>query len=156
MSETVFILGAGASKAGGAPLMQDFLDIAEQLKKDGKLDDIQNAYNLVFKGIEALHGTLPKAKFDVLNIESVAGAFEMSRIFKHLGALSSQEVEELPHAMKRLLVCVIERSIRLKVVGPVQGKTVIPPEPYGKFAEYLIAATKTGITQEGQGTLMTK
>lgn len=31
MSDVVFILGAGASRMGGAPLMNDFLDVAQSL-----------------------------------------------------------------------------------------------------------------------------
>jgi len=156
MSETVFILGAGASKAAGAPLMLDFLDVAERLMKQGKLNDVKVEYELVFKGIEALHMALPKAKFDVANIESVAGAFEMARLFNTLGALSEQEVAELPEAMKRIIVCVIERSISLRVVGPTQGKSVLPPQPYDKFVEYLVKVTKDGISNDfGRVTVLT-
>jgi hypothetical protein len=39
MSEIVFILGAGASKNAGAPLMANFLDKADELRKEGKLDE---------------------------------------------------------------------------------------------------------------------
>ncbi len=35
MSQTVFILGAGASKESEAPLMNDFLDTAEDLLLKG-------------------------------------------------------------------------------------------------------------------------
>jgi len=148
MSETVFILGAGASKAAGAPLMQDFLDAAEKLMKQGKLNDIKADYDLVFKGIEALHMALPKARYDVSNIESVAGAFEMAHLFKNLGALQKQDVEMLPEAMKRLIVCVIERSITLRVAGPTEGKRVLPPQPYDKFVEYLVKVIKDGISYD--------
>ena len=37
MSKTVFILGAGASREAGAPLMFDFLDTAENIMKRGLL-----------------------------------------------------------------------------------------------------------------------
>ena len=37
MSNTVFILGAGASKRAGVPLMKDFLDTAHNLWKSGKI-----------------------------------------------------------------------------------------------------------------------
>jgi hypothetical protein len=39
MSNTVFILGAGASKQAGAPLMKDFLDTAHALWKTGKVGE---------------------------------------------------------------------------------------------------------------------
>ncbi len=48
MSETVTILGAGASAAAGAPLMSDFLDRANDLLKSGRLD---NAYREEFAAI---------------------------------------------------------------------------------------------------------
>lgn len=40
MAENVFILGAGASRKAGAPLMKGFLDSAEDLLKKGKVGDL--------------------------------------------------------------------------------------------------------------------
>lgn len=37
MSKTVFILGAGASKEAGAPLMYEFLDFAKELYSSNQI-----------------------------------------------------------------------------------------------------------------------
>jgi hypothetical protein len=82
MSETVFIMGAGASKAAGAPLMNDFLDVADALRKKARDAD----FDLVFRGRDALQLVLPKATMDLLNLESVFAAFEMAKTFVPLGS----------------------------------------------------------------------
>lgn len=55
MSNTVFVLGAGTSKGGGAPLMAKFLDVADNL--------------------QPVHS---KPQLDLNNIVSVLAALEIS------------------------------------------------------------------------------
>jgi predicted membrane metal-binding protein len=45
----VFILGAGASREAGGPLMSDLLDRAERLSRNKKIDG--SASDLVFRGL---------------------------------------------------------------------------------------------------------
>ena len=54
MSDIVFILGAGASKRAGAPLMNDFLDVANDLWKLGFVKDADEQFQNVFSGISEL------------------------------------------------------------------------------------------------------
>jgi hypothetical protein len=49
MSQTVFVLGAGASRDAGGPLMFDFLDIAERLMRSDEVGDAKASFELVFK-----------------------------------------------------------------------------------------------------------
>lgn len=56
MSEIVIILGAGASKHAGAPLMLDFLDVADELRRQptNNLEGYAENFTSVFQAIEQL------------------------------------------------------------------------------------------------------
>jgi len=107
VSRTVFIIGAGASAEAGAPLMNDFLDRAENLRRsrDSRFSaEEQKSFDLVFKAINALRAAHSKAELDTENLESVFGAFEMARLSGRLGSLTREEVVELNPSMRRLIV----------------------------------------------------
>src|SRR5437868_12972550 len=91
----VFILGAGASKHAGAPLMSEFLSVARDLGHERPLP----AFELVFRAIDCLHRSQAKSEFDLENLETVFGAFQMARRLGMLGNLTDQEIENLPFAM---------------------------------------------------------
>lgn len=132
MSRTVFIVGAGASAEAGAPVMADFLDRADALRRSGApvlSRDEQASFDLVFKGIGALRAAHSKAALDVDNLESVFGAFEMARLVGRLAPLTAEEVAELNPAMRKVIVTTLERSLTL----PVRERRVRPPDPYEQF-----------------------
>jgi len=83
----VFILGAGASREAGGPLMGDFLDHAEELSHNSDVD--HEAFDLVFRGIKELQVVHSKAFLDINNVESVMAAFEMAKLFGRLGDMAS-------------------------------------------------------------------
>ena len=74
MSSVVFILGAGASRRAGVPLMSNFLDVAYDLWKTGQVDDVKESFESVFEGRELLQQVLSKSRLDIHNIESVFAA----------------------------------------------------------------------------------
>lgn len=81
MATHVFILGAGASLAAGAPLMNNFMDEAERILEESYvISNEARAFRNVFASIERL--TVLPAKFDIdlLNIESVCGLFEIGAL----------------------------------------------------------------------------
>lgn len=133
MSETVFILGAGASKEAGAPLMNDFLDVADDLRKRQEVGDATADFDLVFKGITALQLVHAKARIGLENIESVFAAFEMAKLLGRLASLNAEEINRLPIAMRR----VIEKTLERTVDFPTSGGQVPPPEPYDSFAKLI-------------------
>lgn len=51
MSDVVFILGAGASKQNGAPLMADFLDVASKIWRMGSVAGSEEHFARVFRAI---------------------------------------------------------------------------------------------------------
>lgn len=127
MSETVFILGAGASQQAGAPVMGDFLDVARALMKNKQNADVAAESELVFKGIDALQNVHSKAELDLLNLESVFAAFEMAQLLKRLPGLTEEEIEKLPSAMRRLICHTLESTIKFPVDSSTRGREHISP-----------------------------
>jgi hypothetical protein len=128
MSETVFIVGAGVSKKAGAPLMKDFLDVADKLRKRCKPPD--DDFELVFRGKDALQAVYSKATLDLVNVEAVYAAFEMAALLRRLDPLSPEEIQKLPTAMARL----IYRTLEDQISFPVIERRVRSPEPYDQIA----------------------
>jgi hypothetical protein len=139
MSKTVFIIGAGVSKRAGAPLMNDFLDVADHLRKTTETGDPD--FDLVFRGRDALQAVHSKSTMDLLNLESVFAAFEMAKLLRRLGPLSVEEVEGLPDAMTR----VIQRTLETTIMFPANGGRAKPPHPYAEIGEL--------VTQRNRQTL---
>lgn len=54
MSRVVVVLGTGASRQAGAPLMADFLDIAADLLRREEVKEAQDQFVAVFEGISRL------------------------------------------------------------------------------------------------------
>jgi hypothetical protein len=75
MDENVIILGAGASADSGAPLMNNFIDKAEDLLSIGLNDtkdrEIKNQFEKIFQLLADLQSIHSKAKIDLNNIETV-------------------------------------------------------------------------------------
>ena len=147
MSKYVFILGAGASVAAGAPLMKDFLDVAEGLHKEDKCGNASEYFDLLFKGYNALRRAYAKASIDIDNIEALFTAFEMANLLGRLGDLSSKEVERLPEAASH----VIEKTLSSSIMFPKEykpkscsqgillqtGDQLIPPGGYDKLGKII-------------------
>jgi hypothetical protein len=131
MSNTVFILGAGASRQAGAPLMKDFLDTANYLWKSGNVSEAVDSFEKVFQGISELQQVHSKSQLDIQNVESVFAAFEMGKTLKKFGGYSLDQIGELANAMRQVIVQTIQTTLKLPVSGTRPGV----PFPYGAFAE---------------------
>jgi len=136
MSETVFILGAGASKGAGAPLMNEFFDTADELRK--KLPAQDADFELVFHARDALQSVYSKATMDLLNFESVFAAFEMAKLLRRLGSLSTNEIEALPGAMTRLIQRTLEATIAFPVENDGQHPRILTPRPYDQLGQLAV------------------
>lgn len=116
MSETVFIFGAGASAAGGAPVMGNFLDVARNMWLRGEVHGaVREQFELVFQAIAALDNVYAKAEIDTDNLEAVFAAFEMAKLFGRLADLDETILAKLPDAMRTVIVETLEHSIILHV-----------------------------------------
>ena len=141
MSQVVFVVGAGASREAGGPLMQDFLDIADKLRCNPReVGDALPAFNAVFEALGELDLAHAKSVLDVYNIESVFGAFEMARLCRRLGTYTEDQIDSLGPAIRRLIVKTLERSIKY----PVERGTVRAPRPYDALGSLIAKIPTSG------------
>ena len=133
MSKIVFILGAGASKHCGTPLMNNFLDEARNLLRKGEVDEVGNSFNNVFDAIGKLHAVHSKAIIDTENIESVYTAFEMGSLLGKLPGIHDDErIDSLIPAIRKVIGYTLERTTKI----PNRG-TPDAPSSYYEFADII-------------------
>lgn len=115
-------------------MMWNFLEVAKELERAGRVADSEAEFRLVFRGQSALQSVHSKFRLDHRNLESVFAAFEMSRIAGKLGNMDPKEVQALPDAMRRLIVRTLEETM-LFPAGTTQS--VGPPHFYGRFVDLI-------------------
>jgi len=133
MSDIVFILGAGASKEAGAPLMNEFLDVSRNLLEVENLGTARNSFQKVFEAIGALQRVHSKAQLDIQNIESIFAAFEMAKTLEAFPDRLPDDIDDLIKALKTVIVETLIMTIKLDK----QGQRVHPPASYTEFVELL-------------------
>lgn len=142
--KTVFILGAGASRQAGGPLMSDFLDKAEELYRTSRgIGEAKEAFDDVFKSVSELQGIHAKAYLNLDNFETLFGAIELAKITGKLAQRTRESIAELRNSIVTLIVRTLENTI----VFPVSKNHIYPPKPYNRLAE--------GIAQLGQAGIVT-
>lgn len=129
----VFILGAGASREAGGPLMSDFLDIADELRRVGAsgVREAAESFNNVFSAISELQGVYAKSHLDLDNIEALFGAIEMGVLLGKFAERDEAAIRKLRDDMVTLIYKTLETSISF----PVSGSQIHPPRPYATFVE---------------------
>ncbi|MBI5360759.1 MAG: SIR2 family protein [Planctomycetes bacterium] len=133
MAKTVFVLGAGASKEAGAPLMSEFLDRANSLDlSKHEKEDIDN----VFKAIQKLKVVHYNSYVDLDNIETVFGLIEMGTLINRLADVPLNELEGLKKSIQRLIVQTLDLSLKMKI-DPENTLRQLPAPCYHKFASTL-------------------
>ncbi len=144
--KTLFILGAGASSACGAPVMSTFLDRARDLLrlKTAGIEEKRAEFEDVFNAIFELQGVHSKSYLDLNNIEVVFGAIEMALVLGRLGPRNLQSIEKLRNSLITLIYRTLERSIKFPVAKGVIGL----PEPYKTFMERLKTAVRNQPSQD--------
>lgn len=133
--KTGFILGAGASRDGGAPLVNDFLDRARRfysLKEPGIIDDAA-AFEDVFNCVTELRPVYDKSHLDLDNIEDLFATIETGLLIGKLANRTLQDIEKLRSSIITLIVRTIERSVQFTSAG---NQIQFPP-PYYSFLEML-------------------
>lgn len=111
MSQVVFILGAGASRDCGAPLMHNFLDTASRLLSIGEVNHKKEHFIRVFKAISSLQAVHSKSQLDLNNIESIFTALEIANILGKLPGFEAEEISDVIASLKELIVATLERTI---------------------------------------------
>ena len=136
MAKNVFILGAGASKEAGAPLMAEFLDVARDLLASGELRESRDkeSFQQVFEAIRQFRIMHYKSYMDLDNIEAVFGAFEMARLLKGSVNYSAEEVETIIKGIRTL----ISKTIELTMKYPSNRSGISANHTYASFAELVV------------------
>lgn len=133
MSDIVFILGAGTSKQCGAPLMADFLDVAQSLTRTGEVKDKKQHFESVFRAIGSLQLVHSKAQLDITNIESIFTALEISNLLKKLPGFKPEEIPDVIASLKEVIV----KTLELTIDFPTDQSHIGAPKPYEEFAKLI-------------------
>lgn len=139
MREIVFIIGAGASVHAGAPVMANFLDVARSLDLSRR-GDADADFTRVFSAISKLQIVHSKAQLDLVNLESVFGAFEMAKLLNTFPETASTEITTLSTSLRKVILTTLEESIKF----PIVNGNVEPPSGYKRLA-ILAAQLKASI-----------
>lgn len=130
MSEVVFILGAGASCTAGAPLIKDFLNVADDLRNKKDLGNCAPFFDKVFGAISGLQSLHSKSRLNLNDIESIFAAFEMGALIKKFPNLPEKDIEETITAIKILILKTLEATVQLEY----HDDRIWPDKTYNSFA----------------------
>lgn len=133
MPTSIFLLGAGASKAAGAPLMADFLNVARNLRRFGLPTEFHAAFDKVFEAMAKLQAVHSKAALDFNNVESLFSALEVSKTLGKLPGFTAMDIDDVIEALKTVIVVTLERTISF----PYSDYTLHTPHPYAEFVRLL-------------------
>src|SRR5690242_15897502 len=120
MSEIVFILGAGASREAGAPLMKDFLPRADQLRGESRTGQYAEDFQRVDNAINELTRVHSKARLNLTDLEEVSGALEMAKRIGRFPGLQTEEayaqcrateIDKLLRSFRNVITSTLEESI---------------------------------------------
>lgn len=132
MAKTVLIFGAGASVDAGVPIMKNFLDRAEKLHKKSKSSIQPEKFERVFKTLSNMQQIQSKARFDLVNIESVFAGIEFGGL---LGVNFSQDSDI--GIVRDSFVYLIFRTIELTTKYVRHKDHLEIAGPYTKFMKFL-------------------
>jgi len=131
MAKVVFILGAGASQLAGAPLMANFLEVADDLFRSSQTGEKKTDFERVFEARGKLQAVHSKSTLDISNIEVVFNALELARVIGKFPGGDDSYVNETLASLQKVISFTLEKTIRF----PVVEMRVKPPKPYQEFAE---------------------
>jgi hypothetical protein len=139
MARTVFVFGAGASAHLGIPLMNGFIDAADELRQSGEIstEAFELFFSLVQDRLPQLHA---KSVVDLTNIESIFGLVEMAALVGRLPATAPDEVELASHAIRRVLTQTIEETGQF-TISEGQWR---PSSPYLSIASQVELSRQAG------------
>jgi NAD-dependent SIR2 family protein deacetylase len=142
MSNIVFVLGAGASKHCGIPLMDEFINISRSLLRNGEVKEVENDFNNVMDAIGKLNAVHSKAILNTSNIESVYTAFEMGKLLGRLPGIKDEgKIQGLTSAITKVIGYTLEKTTKI----PTDSR-VNPFQTYWDFSNILSSLNKAGRT----------
>lgn len=130
--KTVFVLGAGASRSAGAPLMTNFLKTAKDLHAANAFGasspHIQNVLDAAYKDLKPV---LAKSKINLTNIEELFSAIDIGQLIHSFGSRAPASIDEL----RKSIVVFIYRTIEETVTVPFSASGISPPGDYAMLAQ---------------------
>jgi hypothetical protein len=133
---TIFILGAGASAAAGAPLMADFLDRAWEISRNLRMTEEGAPFRDVQEALSDLQVIHAKSRLDVDNIETLFSVVEMGKL---LGRFPGRDADGID-GLRASMIGVIVRTLEAKLLFPVRDHRRVPPTPYDALGKALVEA----------------
>lgn len=133
MSDIVFILGAGASRDCGGPLMSDFLEIAGDLWKSGVIKEQSREFEKIFNVISGLQVVHSKSQLDLNNIESIFTVLELGKVIQKVPGIESGQISEMIAALKKVIVTTLEHCIEYRI----RNGEIHAPNSYMAFSNLL-------------------
>ncbi|MEW6236526.1 MAG: hypothetical protein AB1656_14155 [Candidatus Omnitrophota bacterium] len=146
--KSVFILGAGASREAGGPLMNDFFDKAEGVYaknlSNPQFEESKRFFENVFNALNQLKIIYAKSNINIHNIETVFGLLEMKSVLNECCEWDI-DTNELHDSLIALIIKTLSGTIIFKSKinpGDNRGKAYFPPDPYIGFIGTIIHAAK--------------
>lgn len=108
----MFILGAGASKPAGCPVMSEFLEKARRLALASPVGSpLRDNYEVVYDIQSVLTRALAQSSFDIDNIESIMCAIELGISLGGFGGLSRENLEDAQKALLYVIADTLDRTL---------------------------------------------
>ena len=139
--KTVFILGAGASRSAGGPLMKDFIEVASKIHRRGESGWAAADFANIMDARRKLQVAYAKSSIDLDNIENLFSTFEMASLIQRLAELPAKVVEKLPTSLRYVILRTLEQSILFSING--RDSHVPAPYPFDAFAQLIIELART-------------
>jgi NAD-dependent SIR2 family protein deacetylase len=137
MAKTVIVSGAGVSAHAKVPIMNSFLDRAEELYWNSPDSPDLAKFKQVFEVMSSLQLIQSKAQFDLKNIESVFAAIEFAKLINAQNEFDV-DLNELSNSINTLIV----KTIELTSEFVIQEYKVTATHPYPEFVELVIRYKK--------------
>lgn len=134
MSNVVFILGAGASKDAGAPVMSEFFSSSRDLFAKGQAGEAEESFRNVFKVLGNLQSVHSKCDIDLQNVESVFAVLEMARTLGKLPGLNPRKIKSKISDLKSVISKTVEQTV---LFGIERGTMIYPAANYLRFRKLI-------------------
>jgi hypothetical protein len=148
MSNTVFILGAGASRMAGGPLMSDFLDIASDVNRSlPGPNTLRNSFLSLEQARKALQSMYAQVNIDLDNIEDLFATFEMMQLLGIKIDTMESDPSQLLKSIREIIVQTLQQRIRFSVRhSPELNRTqLVSPKPYDAFLTLIKTMMKNDV-----------
>lgn len=133
MSKVLFVLGAGASAAAGAPLMKDFFQRAKQIRGSSSVE-LQEVINTVLGARDMLRALPLFRGASHNNLEEIYAAFEMANQVGSFPGLAPSKIESLQNSIRDFLIHIIQVGMKFHYRD---GMGIFPHDSYMDFASLI-------------------